>query len=137
MRRPAHYKTKQSEAISSYIASRGETSVTAGEIADHFKNSDTPIALTTIYRHLDKLESNGEVLRSVLDGVSGARYQYTGDRGAGERFYLKCEGCGELARLSCGEVSTFRRHISDEHDFQISAVRTVLYGTCKACARGK
>ncbi len=134
MNRPSRYKTKQSEAILAYIASLGGAPVTAGEITTHFKSAGAPIALTTVYRHLDKLEEDGEVLRSVLD-ESGARYQYVGGQSAQERFYLKCERCGGLEHLSCGEVHTFRQHIIDEHDFQISPVKTVLYGKCKTCVR--
>ncbi len=133
LNRPSRYKTKQSEAILAYIASLGEP-VTAGEIVAHFKSAATPIALTTVYRHLEKFEERGEVLRSVLD-ESGARYQYVGGQSAKERFYLKCEQCGGLEHLSCGEVHTFRQHIIDEHDFQISPTKAVLYGKCKACVR--
>ena len=133
MNRPSRYKTKQSEAILAYIVSLGD-SVTAGEIVAHFKSAGTPVALTTVYRHLEKLEECGKVLRSVLD-ESGARYQYVGGQSAKERFYLKCESCGGLEHLSCGEVHTFRQHIIDKHDFQISSAKTVLYGKCKACVQ--
>ncbi len=133
MNRPSRYKTKQSKAILSYIASL-DAPVTAGEIAAHFKSAETPIALTTVYRHLEQLAECGEVLRSILD-ESGARYQYVGGQSAKERFYLKCEQCGGLEHLSCGEVHTFRQHIIEEHDFQISPANAVLYGKCKACVK--
>ena len=49
------YKTRQREAIFSYIEQQKSRYVTAAELSEHFKKSGTSIGLTTIYRHLDKL----------------------------------------------------------------------------------
>ena len=135
MSRPLNYKTKQSEAILSYIASQGDAYVTAGQIAAHFEHTGAPVALTTVYRHLDKLADGGKIRRYMIDGVPGACYQFIdGDESSKEHFYLKCEKCGGFVHLRCSEVNTFRQHIVDEHAFQIDPVKTVLYGKCKTCS---
>ena len=130
------YKTKQSEAILSYIASLGDAHVTAGQIATHFERSGAPVALTTIYRRLDKLADEGKIRRYMIDGVPGACFQYIdGNESAKGHFCLKCEKCGELVHLRCSEINKFQQHIVDEHSFQIDPVKTVFYGKCETCCR--
>lgn len=134
MGRPSSYKTRQSEAILLYIASLSGTHVTAAQITAHFEGAGEAIALTTVYRHLDRLVGEGKIRRYIIDGISGASYQYIDEtENRKEYFYLKCEDCGGLTHLQCNEVNAFRQHIIEAHDFQINAVKTVFYGKCKDC----
>jgi len=132
--RPSQYKTKQSEAILSYIASSPDAHVTAKQIVAHFENCGTSIGLTTVYRHLDKLAGSGKVRQYVTDGTSCAYYQYVSEAtDTPEHFHLKCDGCGELLHLDCAEVSELQQHINNEHSFQINPMKTVFYGKCQTC----
>lgn len=134
MVRPAQYKTKQSEAILSYIASQAHMHVTVGQIIAHFESLGAPIGLATIYRHLDKLTTSGKIRQLMIDNISSACYQYIDENEhLQEHFHLKCEGCGELFHLDCSEINTFQRHITNEHAFQINPVKTVFYGKCQTC----
>lgn len=131
MERPAHYKTKQRDAILSYVASLGEAHVTAGEIAAHFKLRGEPVALTTVYRHLEKLESQGQICKTQTER-SGANYRYIG--ACGDCFFVKCEQCGETEHLSCDEMSSLRHHLFEKHSFHIIPAKTVMYGRCGTCS---
>lgn len=136
MERTANYKTKQREALLSYIASLDGLHVTVGQIAEHFKERENPIGVTTIYRHLDKLVEMGKVKKFMIDGISGACFQYI--RGSGacrEHFHLKCEDCGRIVHLQCGFLDELQRHISKELGAYIDANKTVFYGKCKSCAK--
>jgi len=132
------YKTKQREAVLTYIASIGDTHVTAAQIVDHFESGSLTIGRSTIYRHLEKLTESGKVRRYSMDGASGACYQYVGNSdGCQAHMHLKCEGCGELFHLRCDTMSEMRRHILDEHAFSVNATKTVIYGRCDSCAGGE
>ena len=134
MTRPKNYKTKQRQAILSYIVSLDGTHVTAAQIAAHFEKEAAPIGKTTIYRHLDKLTESGVLRRYVTDGISGACYQYVGSgEDCGVHLHLKCEDCGELLHLECEALSDLERHISANHAFQVNTMKTVLYGKCDDC----
>ena len=47
---------------------------------------------------------------------------------------IKCEGCGRLIHLDCGELQEIRNHLQVHHGFLWNTGRTVFYGTCADCA---
>ncbi|MCL2678363.1 MAG: transcriptional repressor [Clostridiales bacterium] len=134
MTRPGSYKTKQRNAVLSYIISLEDAHVTAAQIAEHFGKSSLPIGRATIYRHLDKLTECGKLRRYTVDGVSGACYQHIEDAaGCRTHLHLKCEICGELQHLPCETLTEIQRHVFDNHAFEVNALKTVLYGRCGNC----
>lgn len=130
--RPTSYSTKQGKAILSYISALGDKQITVEQIAAHFDENGTPIGITTIYRHLDKLEHSGQVRKLVIDGVPGACYQCVGTCRS-DSFHLKCDSCGKLVNIDCGTADEFGKHILNSHEFRIDPIKTVFYGRCKAC----
>ncbi|MDR3345252.1 MAG: transcriptional repressor [Oscillospiraceae bacterium] len=137
MNRPERYNTKQRDAVLAYISSTRGSHVTVSQILEHFENKETPIGLTTIYRHLDKLTADGMVRRYAIDGISGACYQYIETpENCREHFHFRCEECGALLHQQCDSLSALQKHVFEEHEFQINAMKTVFYGKCKACRHG-
>ena len=134
MVRPVNYNTKQREAVLKYVASLDGAHVTASQIVEHFENADVPIGRTTIYRHLEKLTQSGKIRKYATDGISGACYQYVdSSEGCHYHLHLKCEGCGKLQHLECEALNKMQHHIFDKHDFEVNALKTVLYGRCGNC----
>ena len=121
------YKTKQKDAVLKY------THVTVNQISDNFAQHGTPVGVTTIYRHLEKLLEEGFIRKYTVDGASGACFQYAEDQQCREHFHLMCEKCGCLIHLECSHLSELAEHIFYEHGFQINPFRTVFYGKCKKC----
>ena len=108
--------------------------MTAAQIADHFEKEAFSVGRATIYRHLDKLTEGGNLRRYTTDGVSGACYQYMdGVEDSRVHLHLKCEECGNLQHLPCDPLNELHRHILDKHDFEVNALKTVLYGKCSKC----
>jgi len=124
------YKTRQREAIFSYIEQQKSRYVTASEISEHFKKSGTSIGLTTIYRHLDKLVEKGVITKYNLDGSSSACYKANDPE---DKFLLKCEDCGSLIRFKCHDLEHLYSHFNKEHNFAINPFKTVFYGKCNQC----
>ena len=115
----------------------GDRHVTAGEISLYLQEQGTPVGMATIYRYLDQLVSEGIIRRYVLDGKSGACYQYVGDHpdACREHFHLKCLACGKLFHVSCSYLNELNQHILEHHDFEVDHTKTVLYGYCSACRK--
>lgn len=135
MNQMSHYKTKQKEEVLAYMESMKGIHVTVNQIADYFKGRGLSIGVTTIYRHLEKLVSDGTVKKYVLDGVSGACFEYAGEQHhpADQCFHLKCESCGKLVHFHCKELAQLQRHMLEDHGFDINSIKTVYYGVCNYC----
>jgi len=128
------YNTRQGEAILSFISALGDTEITAEQIAAHLAKSNVSIGMTTIYRHLEKLEKAGNVRKVIVDGSPSAYYRFVGQPQAGS-LRMKCEGCGKLFVLSCDEADEFESHLKSEHNFRLDPLKTVFYGTCGDCIK--
>lgn len=131
MSRTKTYHTKQQEIILHYLKEREEGYVTVSQIAARLKEQGQSVGLTTIYRQLDKFEKEGIVHKIVLDGNSGACYQYAGERE--DRLLLKCEGCGGIIPMACSHMEELYEHVLSEHRFQVNPHRTMFYGICDHC----
>lgn len=135
MKRQSHYKTKQQALILDYLSSLKGKHVTVNQISEHFKLQNTPIGTATIYRHLEKLVDEGQVKKYLVDGIIGACFQYV-DSNETEyiEYHFKCDKCGKLFHQQCRVIDELENHISDTHNFQINASKTIFYGTCTQCA---
>lgn len=130
------YKTKQREAVLNYIISHKDSHVNVNQICDYFTESGKTVGVATIYRHLDKLMEEGLVQKYVLDGSTGACFQYVDKQeNCSQHFHLKCERCGCLIHLECSHFETLFRHITNEHQFIVDPFRTVIYGLCRDCQK--
>lgn len=137
MNHAAYYKTRQKDVLVSYLKSLHGSHVTVNDILGYFSEEGIAVGITTIYRHLERMVADGEVKKYLVDGVSGAHFEYVGDGGEDDReqcFYLKCEKCRKLIHFQCKELEQIQRHLSDTHGFDIDAPKTVFYGTCRSCS---
>ncbi len=127
------YKTKQQVAIKQYLEQQKDSYVTVSQIEKYLKENNCGVGLTTIYRHLEKMEEDGIVARLYVDGQPGACYQYVENNQVENCFYIKCEKCGEVAKMECDHLSELYSHVEDDHHFKINSNKTVFYGKCSKC----
>lgn len=128
------YKTKQREAILDFLLKHKDSHVTVNTIGDYLAEQGTPVGITTIYRHLDKLLEQGLVRKYTVDSSTGACFQFSGQQErCREHFHLKCERCGRLIHLECSHLDELISHIYSDHGFTIDPLRTVIYGCCCDC----
>ncbi len=130
------YRTKQREIILSYFETVPGTHVTAGDICEYFRSQDAPIGRSTVYRQLESLVDEGIIRKYVIDGSSPACFEYTAPDSHADAeicFHCKCEKCGRLIHLHCGELEELAPHLLAEHRFRMDPVRTVFYGLCEQC----
>ena len=132
----SQYKTKQREALLKYLMSVPGEHVTVGDVCAHFRANGSSIGTATVYRHLEKLVDEGVVSKYLIDGASPACFEFVGRNahaGGETCFHCKCERCGALIHLHCGELAGIGAHIAAHHGFTINPMRTVFYGVCDDC----
>ena len=126
------YNTKNRELLTQYLRETAGRHVTVQEICDHFKGR---MGTTTVYRQLDRLVEDGRVNKYLLDGASGAYFEYVDQSHCGDTacFHCKCEKCGRLIHLHCDELAGIQHHILAHHGFKVDSLKTVFYGICESC----
>ena len=121
--------------LSVRLAERFET-VTAADIDQYLKRNGDAVNITTIYRYLDKLATDGTVMKYVAEAGGKAVYQYVElGQHCEEHLHLKCVKCGCIIHLDCGFMDEIAEHIQKDHGFQLQCKNSILYGICKDCRR--
>ena len=67
-----NYKTKQKSFILECIKETAGKHFTAEDISDMLEKKGNRCGMATIYRHLDRLVSEGEIKKYTLDNKQGA-----------------------------------------------------------------
>ncbi len=107
--------------------------VTAEEIAAQVSHQVPGIALSTVYRNLDRMAEAGLVVRLVLeDGVS--HYE---SASAPHGHYLICSGCQRKIKLDHCPLEEVSRQLENRTGFQIHGHDLRLYGVCPECQKNK
>ncbi len=130
------YQTRQKSRILSYFEAHPQAHLTAAELVQALVEDGSPIGAATVYRTLERLESDGQVRRYSLDERGGACWQYAGGQAAEpchSHFHLKCIECGALLHVDCDYLQGIGEHILAHHGFTVDHSRTVLYGLCEHC----
>jgi len=129
------YNTKQKEKLLNYLISNKDKHVNVQTISAYMSEEGTPLGTATIYRRLDKLVEQGVVRKYVIDGKTGACYQYIDSQSnCHEHFHLKCIKCERLIHIDCGHLKGISEHILAHHGFTVDSSKTVFYGVCSECS---
>lgn len=132
--RSKHYATKLRQLILEYLMQDHSRTVTAKDIYEHLAARDASVSRTTIYRYLDKLVTEGRLLKNSTDGGKTACYLYEHEPDAcGKHLHLRCGQCGKVTHLQCQQAENFIQHILQEHDFTLHCGSFILYGLCHSC----
>ena len=74
------YNTSQKEKLMDFLINNKENHTNVQEISAYLRAEGTPVGTATIYRQLDRLVESGTVRKFVIDGKTGACYQYIDDK---------------------------------------------------------
>lgn len=128
------YVTVQKDTVLNYLKENPGRHVNARDVYDELKKQEEKIGLTTVYRHLEKLVQEGQVIRSVIDENTPACYEYTGCEDS-HCYHFKCIRCGRIEHIHCDEITILENHLNSEHNFTIMPRMTVFYGLCEECRK--
>lgn len=136
MKTTSGYKTKQKEKLLDCLMSNKDRHTNVREISAFLDSEGTPMGTATIYRQLDKLVEQGLVRKYILDGSTGACFQYVENSAScHEHFHFKCTSCGKLIHIDCQYLTGVNRHILEHHEFTVDSSQTVFYGKCSECGK--
>lgn len=132
------YNTGSREKIRTYLRDNSDRTVSASDISDYMKDIGSPVNITTIYRFLEKLEEEGDVIRYVSNRDNRSVYQYVSDGDScSHHLHMKCMKCGKIHHLDCDFMEEIEKHVKEEHGFQIECKNSLIYGYCKECLKKK
>lgn len=137
MNSKTEYRTKHKAELMDYLETVQGEHITVSDVCEYFKHKGSPMGQTTVYRQLERLVDEGLVSKYIIDSSSPACFEYMGAEahaGQGTCFHCKCEKCGRLIHLHCGELDEILGHLKNEHRFTMDTRRTVFYGLCDECA---
>ena len=133
------YRTLQKDKILETLKQREGQHLTAMEIYELLKGRGVKVGLTTVYRHLERLMTEGQVVKSIVDENTPACFEYCNDdehdHDHDSCYHCKCVRCGRLVHIHCDDVSRLEQHIREEHGFYVDPHRTVFFGLCEDCRR--
>ncbi len=135
MGRIGSYSTEKRGMILEYLKAHSDESVSVKDIeASLNKSGEKSINVTTIYRYLDKLSTEGHVLKHTGDEGKKATYQYVNpEHACHNHLHMKCTSCGKIMHMDCGFMEEFMNHIKNHHKFTIECKTSMLYGVCNDC----
>ena len=104
-----------------------KTHPTADEVYRAVRRDMPTISLATVYRNLNMLAGQGEILRISSHGET----RYDGDTCYHQ--HCICERCGKVADILTKEVSEYAMHNFKSKDFVPKCVMVMYSGHCKKC----
>lgn len=132
------YRTQQKTALLEYLKAHRNEFCSPESMRSDLNNQGVRVSLVTIYRFLDKLAEDGDVVRvSSSDGKRGL-YRYSAlDEKDFSHGRMICLECGKLLPLECSLLETFYEHVQKEHGCELNYAKTVLYCVCPECLAKK
>lgn len=129
------YQTRQKELVLACLRATPDAYLTARQVVERLAEEGCRVGTATVYRNLERLEAEGLIAKSTVEGTGGTSWRYLADAPETQTgcFYLKCERCGQLTPVGCSELGHFYEHFAREHHIRIDPVKTVLFGTCSTC----
>ena len=130
------YKTNSRTRIMEYLQLNKDRTVSAADIESHLTDENNPVNKTTIYRYLDKLEADGNIIKYASEKGDKTTYQYVErEHKCDEHLHLKCTGCGAIIHLDCVFMDEIAEHVKKDHGFRIQCKNSVVYGLCDRCQK--
>ena len=122
------YKTIQKDTIMNIIKNI-KNDFTAKDI---YIKLNGEIGLTTIYRLIDKLYKEGQLIKT-LGNDNIAYYSYIEKCNHQNHFYLKCRKCGHLEHIDCDCIKELSDHIFKSHNFKSDDQGIIITAICSKC----
>ncbi|MBQ9392660.1 MAG: transcriptional repressor [Oscillospiraceae bacterium] len=125
------YVTRQRRSLLGYLACHADESLSAQQIADEL--SESGVSVSSVYRNLQELETEGKVRRVTRPGSRETYYQYAAAEGCRACLHLSCKKCGKTFHMGMLTADALVNRVAQEERFQIDREDTVIYGVCGNC----
>ncbi len=120
--------TKQRAAIVEGLSSIDDFR-SAQQVHDLLTERGNPVGLTTVYRALQALASDGQIDVIIAD-EGEARYRLCS---RGHHHHLVCRGCGTTVEVAGPTVERWAARVATEHGFSDPEHTIEISGLCPTC----
>lgn len=126
------YSTMQRQQLLDFLKSHRDKQFSVDEIAQAL-GENTVISVSSVYRNINKMLAEGDIVRHSLDGSRKFVYQYVGDGACQGHLHMKCGDCGRLIHADSRLSEEILCAAASASNFKIDKKKTVLYGLCEDC----
>jgi Fur family ferric uptake transcriptional regulator len=122
------YVTRPREQIAGILRAE-KRYLSAGEIHERLSRAHAKVALSTVYRTLERLQAKGEIV---------ARADATGDStyvlcpGA-HHHHAICRICGRVEDVNCDAIEGLAGALRAHHGFELEGHAMEFFGRCATC----
>ncbi len=127
---PNKRNTNQKIKILEYLKSV-KTHPRAEEVYSQVKKELPSISLATVYRNLNLLAENGEILRFEMNG----EYRY--DASICGHLHVVCKICGMIEDIFDKRFNEYIKKNLELKDFNIECIGIFIKGKCRRCQNDK
>ena len=121
--------SKQRASIKDYLM-HTTSHPTADTVYLHIKEEFLNISLGTVYRNLNLLCENGQLLKVPIPGASD-RFDHT----LGDHAHAYCEVCGSVTDVLPQALPMLQEALKGGCGFQVHQMNLVLEGVCPECQK--
>lgn len=129
------YKTRQQDVILECLKQQESRFLTVDQFMECLREEGVSVGQTTVYRVLERLTDDGQVMKLPTEDGNKIRYCFAGEEDLSKPGKLVCLRCGRYIPLECSKMDDFLEHIHEEHGFELDRQHTVLYGYCERCKK--
>lgn len=126
------YKTEQKTILLDYLSAHADRAFTLEELCASMVGRG--VGKSTVYRLVARLAEEGVVRRYLREGRRGYTYQFFAGQDCHAHLHLRCTACGRVLHLCEGASDALRALLSADCGFALDGEKTMLYGSCAACA---
>ena len=119
--------SKQRDIIESFMKDRKDHP-TASKIYDEVKKIDPKISIGTVYRNLNLLVENKNLMRLTTE-----EHEDHFDPNTKNHIHFVCCKCNNLYDVMDIDVEKIRKNFSKSIDGDLDDVNIMCYGTCSKC----
>lgn len=127
------YKTKSREKLLEYFETVDDKPFSVADIQEYLKKQNVDINVVTIYRNLDRMVQDGQLMQHKSSDSKAVMYSLTKEHDCHNHLHLKCKICGRMIHLECDLMDTIREHLMEEHGFSLECEGSIIMGLCADC----
>ncbi len=132
----SEYKTKTRNSIIEYLKAHSDMRFTARDIFDALSKEDATLNRSTIYRNLERLCSEGKLIRYKEANCNATCYQFSScHEHCHSHMHAQCSDCGKIFHLDNSFVHDFESQIHDTYGIDVDLGKTVIIGQCENCKK--
>jgi Fur family peroxide stress response transcriptional regulator len=126
---PVRYRMTKQKRVILEVLKNTKSHPTADWVYDKVKKKIPNISLGTIYRNLNILKNQGEILE-LCYGKGFSRF----DGNATHHYHFTCDYCGKILDVETPPVTEMEESIARQFGVTVKRHRLEFYGTCPDCS---